>query len=251
MFGHGRYAAGTIKATYGTGSSLMALTSGLIGDTPALARTIAWAIDGVPQYAVEGNITMTGSAMQWLGEFLGLADPTRELAALAETVEDAAGVFFVPAMAGLGAPYWKDDARGAITGLSRSHARAHVARAALESIAFQVADVFLAMEEASAMRFSELRTDGGATRNASLMQFQSDLLACPVLRSRDEELSALGAAWLSGLALGWWRSLDEVEKLSPLSDRYEPTLDAERRKQLYAGWKNAVSSVLPRKAVYA
>src|SRR5579862_1878390 len=207
MFGHGHYAAGTIKATYGTGSSLMALTPTLVSDTPMLARTIAWAIDVVPQFAVEGNIAMTGSAIQWLGEFLGLPDPTSDLVALAGTVEDAAGVFFVPAMAGLGAPWWDADARGAISGLSRHHTRAHMARAAIESIAFQIADVFAAMETASGMRFIELRADGGATRNASLMQFQANILARTVVRSRNEELSAIGAAWLSGLALGWWKSL--------------------------------------------
>jgi glycerol kinase len=251
MFGHGHYAAGTIKATYGTGSSLMALTPRLIADTPALARTIAWARDGVPQYAVEGNIAMTGSAIQWLGEFLGLPNPTKDLAALADTVEDAAGVFFVPAMAGLGAPWWDADARGSISGLSRHHTRAHLARAAIECIAFQIADVFSAMEAACGMRFMELRTDGGATRNASLMQFQSNILACPVLRSLNEELSAIGAAWLSGLALGWWKSLDEIEQLPCISDRYEPAFDAEKRERLYAGWKNAVSNVLSGKAVYA
>ncbi len=251
MFGHGHYTAGTIKATYGTGSSLMALTPGLIPETAALARTIAWAIEGAPQYAVEGNIAMTGSAIQWLGEFLGLPDPTRDLVALADTVEDAAGVFFVPAMVGLGAPWWNADARGAISGLGRHHTRAHLARAAIESIAFQVADVFAAMEAASGMRFTELRADGGATRNASLMQFQADIIACPVVRSSNEELSAMGAAWLSGLALGWWKSLDEIAALPCISDRYEPAFDRAKREELLAGWNNAVKNVLSRKAVYA
>ena len=251
MFGHGHFRAGTIKATYGTGSSLMALTPTLVSDTPSLARTIAWAIDGVPQYAVEGNIAMTGSTIQWLGEFLGLPDPASDLVALADTVQDAAGVYFVPAMAGLGAPWWDADARGAISGLGRHHTRAHLARAAVESIAFQIADVFAAMETTSGMRFTELRTDGGATRNASLMQLQASILARPVLRSRNEELSAIGAAWLSGLALGWWQSLDEIEKLPCMSDRYEPQFDSQKREQLYAGWKNAVGHVLSGKAVYA
>ncbi len=251
MFGHGHHAAGSIKATYGTGSSLMALTPDLISETAALARTIAWAIQGVPQYAVEGNIAMTGSAIQWLGEFLALPDPTRDVVALADTVKDAAGVFFVPAMVGLGAPWWDADARGAISGLGRHYTRAHLARAAIDSIAFQVADVFAAMEAASGMQFTELRADGGATRNASLMQFQADILACPVVRSRNEELSAIGAAWLSGLALGWWKSLDEIAELPSTSDRYEPAFDPAKREQLYAGWNNAVKNVLSRKAVYA
>jgi glycerol kinase len=191
MFGHGRCAPGAVKATYGTGSSLIALTPKLVQDTPLLARTIAWSIGSAPQYAVEGNIAMTGSAIQWLGEFLGFDHPTNDLVALAAKVEDAAGVFFVPAMVGLSAPHWDADARGSISGLSRHHKLAHLARAAIESIAFQVADVFSAMEAETGMHFEELRVDGGATRNDSLMQFQADVLGRPVLRSPNEELSAL------------------------------------------------------------
>ena len=203
MFGHGQYTPGTVKATYGTGSSLMALTPGLPADTPALARTIAWSIGGKTQFALEGNIAMTGSAVQWVGEFLRLPDPAREAAALAATVPDADGVYFVPAMVGLGAPYWDASVRGTITGLSRSHTSAHLARAAIEAIAYQVADVFYAMEEAAGRAIGELHADGGATRNP-LMQFQADILGRPVLRSGTEELSALGASLLAGLALGWW-----------------------------------------------
>ena len=243
MFGHGRYAAGSVKATYGTGSSLMALTPALPTDTPSLARTIAWSIAGSTQFALEGNIAMTGSAVQWLGEFLRLPDPAADIAALALTVPDAAGVHFVPAMVGLGAPHWDAAARGSITGLLRSHTSAHVARAALDAIAYQVADVFFAMQEAAGMHFTELRADGGATRNQALMQFQADILGCPVLRSRNEELSALGAAWLAGLALGWWKTPGELEALPHDADRFAPQMDRNDREDLYSAWTRAVAGV--------
>jgi glycerol kinase len=243
MFGHAIYKSGTVKATYGTGTSLVALTTALASDAPMLARTIAWSIGKETQYAVEGNIPMTGSAIQWLGEFLGFQDPTGDMVARASTVENSGGVFFVPAMVGLGAPYWDAEARGAILGLGRHHTSAHLARAALEAIAFQIADVYFAMEAASGLQFNELRADGGATRNASLMQFQADVLRQPVLRSLNEELSAIGAAWLSGLALGWWGSVSDLERLAFAPDRFVPTLESERSEQLYKGWKEAVSHV--------
>ena len=243
MFGHGRYGPGSVKATYGTGSSLMALTSSLASDTPNLARTIAWSIAGTTQFALEGNIAMTGSAVQWLGEFLRLPDPASDVAALARTVPDAAGVYFVPAMMGLGAPHWDAQARGSVTGLGRSHTAAHLARAALDAIAYQVADVFFAMQDAARMQFAELRADGGATRNEALMQFQSDILGRPVLRSANEELSALGAAWLAGLALGWWKTPDELEALPHGADRFAPVMDGLERDRLYAGWTRAVTGV--------
>jgi glycerol kinase len=244
MFGHGHYTPGTVKATYGTGSSLMALTPGLPADTPALARTIAWSIGGQTQFALEGNIAMTGSAVQWVGEFLGLSDPSREAAELAATVADADGVYFVPAMVGLGAPYWDASVRGAITGLGRSHTSAHLARAAIEAIAFQVADVFYAMEQLGDTKCSALHVDGGAARNNQLMQFQADVIGCPVLRSGTAELSALGAALLAGLALGWWNSLAEIADLPQTVDHFAPAMTDDDRKHRYAGWKTAVERAL-------
>ncbi len=241
MFGHAKYAPATVKATYGTGSSMMALTSALADDTPTLARTIAWSIGSETQYALEGNIPMTGSAIQWLGEFLGLDDRTVKTVALAEAAESSQGVYFVPAMVGLGAPYWDSEARGAVLGLGRQHTSAHLARAALEAIAFQIADVYFAMEAACGLRFKELRTDGGATRNASLMQFQADVLGQPVLRSLNEELSAIGAAWLSGLGLGWWKDTTELEPLASTPDRFLPAHDFGKFEALYLRWKDAVS----------
>ncbi len=240
MFGHGCYAPGTVKATYGTGSSLMALTSTLIADTCALARTIAWAIDGTVQFALEGNIPMTGAAIQWVGEFLHLPNPAADAARLAAAMETSEGVYFVPAMVGLGAPYWDAHARGAIYGLGRSHTSAHLARAALDAIAYQVADVFFTMEQAIGAPIRELHTDGGATRNQSLMQFQADILGRTVLRSANEELSALGAAWLAGLELGWWNSLEELACLPRTEDVFSPAMNDGDRARLYGGWSDAV-----------
>ncbi len=240
MFGHGRYDPGTVKATYGTGSSLMTLTASLIPETPSLARTIAWSINGRTQFALEGNIAMTGSAVQWVGEFLQSPNATADAVALAANVPDSNGVYFVPAMVGLGAPYWDAKARGIIAGLGRSHTTAHLARAAIDAIAYQVADVFFAMEEAAGEHVRELYTDGGATRNEDLMQFQAGILGRPVLRSSNEDLSALGAAWLAGLALGWWGSLDDIEALPHRTDRFEPSLGQAERDRLYGGWKKAV-----------
>ncbi len=240
LVGHGSYAAGTIKATYGTGSSLMALTPALVPETPALARTVAWSIGKQTQFALEGNIYMTGSSVQWVGEFLGLANPTADAVALAATVRDAGGVYFVPAMVGLGAPHWDSAARGSITCLGRSHTAAHLARAAMDSIAYQVADVFLAMEQVAGVPLPELHADGGATRNTELMQFQADLLGRSVHRSSNEELSALGAAWLGGLALGWWNSLADIEALPRNTESFEPKLAPADRDCLYRGWRHAL-----------
>lgn len=241
LFGHGEYVPGTVKATYGTGSSLMALTPALAADTPILARTIAWSIADKTQFALEGNIAMSGSAVQWVGEFLHLADPAQEAASLAATVPDSDGVYFVPAMVGLGAPYWNAAARGTITGLGRSHTAAHLARAAVEAVGYQVADVFFAMQDACGMRFSALGADGGATRNRTLMQFQADIIDRPVLRPAHEELSALGASWLAGLALGWWSDLKEIAALPSAIERFSPAMNAAEREPLYQGWKAAVN----------
>jgi len=243
MFGHGHFAAGAVKATYGTGSSLMALTPALLPDTPSLARTIAWSAVESTQFALEGNIPMAGSAVQWLGEFLNLNDPAAAIAELASSVGDAGGVYFVPAMLGLGAPHWDANARGSISGLCRHHKPAYLARAALDAVAYQVADVFFAMQSAAGMEFAALLADGGATRNSSLMQFQADILGCPVLRSRNEELSAIGAAWLAGIELEWWKSLPELESMGQNVDRFEPRMKEGEREALYDGWKHAIASV--------
>jgi glycerol kinase len=242
LFGHGSYRAGAVKATYGTGSSLMMLTDSLPDANTTLARTIAWSLKAEDvAFALEGNIAMTGSAVAWVGEFLGMTDPVDGAVALAGSVSDAAGLVFVPSMVGLGAPYWDTRARGVLANLERTHKAAHLARAAVDAIAFQVADVLFAMEKASGIAIPELRVDGGATRNDVLMQFQADLIQRPVLRSSNESLSALGAAWLGGLTLGWWKSLDEIEALTHIEDRFEPQVSKACAATRYAEWKLAVA----------
>lgn len=243
MVGHGTYTAGSVKATYGTGSSLMTLTRALSATTETLARTVAWSSSAGVQYALEGNIAMAGAALQWVGEFLGSPHPAEDTAALAETVPDSAGLVFVPAQVGLGAPYWDTEARGAIVHLERFHRAAHLARAAVESIAFQVADVFVTMEEVAGIELGALQADGGATRNTTLMQFQADVLGKPVLRSSHEELSALGAALLGGLQLGWWPDLDEIASLVHAADRFEPRMSNKTRAALRTSWKSAIQRV--------
>jgi glycerol kinase len=239
LVGHGRYEQGAVKATYGTGSSLMMLTPPLV-DARNLARTVAWSAPGGPHYALEGNIAMSGAAVQWVGEFLGLPHPIEDAAALAATVPDAAGLVLVPAMVGLGAPYWDSTARGLAANLERSHTAAHLARAAVDAIAFQVADVLEAMEAAAHVKLPFLLADGGATRNDALMQLQADILGRPVHRSTQEDLSARGAAMLGGLALGWWRSLDDLATLHDCTQIFEPHMDAGDRDRLRSAWRLAV-----------
>lgn len=241
MAGHGSYTPGTIKATYGTGSSIMTLLPEFRLAATGVATTMAWRIQGKPYFALEGNISMTGSAVQWVGEFLGLADPVNDTVKLAATVENSAGVHFVPAMVGLGAPYWDTVARGVLMDLGRSSCAAHMARAAVEAIAFQICDVFEAMESEAGCVLPALYADGGGTRNKDLMQFQADMLGRPVLRSQREELSALGAAWMAGLALSWWASLADLEKLRGRSEEFLPGLPFEQRERKYTGWKDAVA----------
>lgn len=241
LAGHGDFRPGIVKATYGTGSSLMMLTAALAADTPALARTIAWSTPTATAYALEGNIFMTGSALQWVGEFLNLPNPSADAATLAAQVPDAGGLYLVPAMAGLGAPHWDAAARGLIANLERTHTSAHLARAAVEAIAFQVTDVFFAMQAVAALPIPSLQADGGATRNDALMQFQSDILGIPVHRSTNEELSAIGAAYLGGLTLNWWPNLEAISKLPRQTQTFHPLLVESVRTHRYAAWQSAVS----------
>jgi glycerol kinase len=234
---------GTVKATYGTGSSLMTVTDGVV-ETAGLASTIAWATKAGVQYALEGNISMAGAGVQWVGEFLGLARPVEDAVALAATVTDSRGVVFVPGMAGLGAPHWRPSARGLVAGLEAGSKAAHLARAAVEAIAFQVCDVFAAMEEGAEAELPLLRADGGATRNDELMQLQADLLGRPVLRSACEDLSALGAAWLGGLELGWWSSMSDFAALPEEASRFEPRMKDDERLRRLDAWHTAVNRAL-------
>jgi glycerol kinase len=243
MAAQGCFDSGAVKATYGTGSSLMTLLPELpkMSGQSNLATTIAWGLPGVDvQYALEGNISMAGSAVHWVGEFLGLADPIRDTAKLAASVGGSDGTFFVPAMVGLGAPHWDNRARGTISGLGRTTRAAHLAHAAIEAIAFQVRDVFDAMVDESKCELPLLRADGGATQNDWLMQFQADILGRPVLRSRHEDLSALGAARLGGLTLGWWSTLADLSSLPSEAETFSPRMQPAERGDRYAGWKLAV-----------
>ncbi|MGC9222544.1 MAG: FGGY family carbohydrate kinase [Terracidiphilus sp.] len=241
LVGHGCYQPGTVKATYGTGSSLMMLTPSLVAEAKQIARTVAWSSAAGVHFALEGNIAMSGAAVQWVGEFLGLSHPVEDAAALAAKVPDAAGLILVPAMVGLGAPYWDSTARGLIANLERTHTAAHLARAAVNAIAFQVADVLETMEEAARVKLPVLLADGGATRNDALMQMQADVLGRPVHRSAQEDLSARGTALLGGLALGWWRSLGELAALPKSVDPFVPRSTESERGRMRSAWQLAVA----------
>jgi glycerol kinase len=234
--------AGMIKATYGTGSSLMTPTPAPVMSRQGLSTTVAWALDRKRvTYALEGNISMSGAAVQWLGEFLSLPDPAEDVARLAERVADAGGIYLVPAFVGLGAPHWKDAARGLICGLTRGSTVAHLARATVESIAFQVRDLFEVMQAESGMDPEVLLADGGASRNSMLMQFQADVIGRPVLRNLSADASALGATYLAGLASGIWQTLDQIEDLPRLRERFEPQMSIEERAARTLGWKTAIA----------
>lgn len=241
LFGQAGFRPGAIKATYGTGSSLMTPTPAPVLSQHGLSTTVAWALAGQPAtYALEGNISMSGATVQWLGELLGLANPVEEVVALAAST-DSAGVYLVPALAGLGAPHWNPAARGLICGLTRGSSAAHLARAAIEAIAFQVRDVFEVMQAEAGVDLTVLLADGGASHNDLLMQFQADLIDRPVSRSASADSSALGAAYLAGLAVGAWRSLAEIEQLPRERQRFEPQMAAPERAARIAGWQSAVA----------
>jgi glycerol kinase len=239
LFGHASFAEGSVKATYGTGSSLMMPTPLRLAAGGGLASTVAWGLDGIV-YALEGNIYITGAAVQWLADLTGLAGPgaVADLAAAAPTTN---GVYLVPAFVGLGAPHWDDSARGLISGLTRGSNLGQLARATVESIAYQVRDVFEVMQAASSGTLTVLLADGGVTRNTQLMQFQADILGLPVQRNDTPELSAMGAAYLAGLASGTWASTDEIAALPRSVVRFEPQMEETERERLYAGWQEAIA----------
>lgn len=237
LLAHGFLRPGLVKATYGTGSSLMTLAETQAG---CLAQTIAWEAEGKRQLALEGNITMTGATVQWLGQFLQQERPVNAVLRLAAQVSSSEGVYLVPAMNGLGAPYWDSEVEGAVYGLQRTSTAAHLAYAALESTTLQVAEVFDSMEQATGMPVLELHADGGASENRLLMQLQADLLGRPVYRSACAELSALGAAWLAGIALGCWPSLDALPSLPP-KEVFLPQMPEAERTRRRAGWRLAIA----------
>ncbi len=242
LFGQGCFRAGMAKNTYGTGCFMLMNTGTTLQHSQhQLLTTIGWQRQGEPlHYALEGSVFMAGAIVQWLRDGLGLIQSSAEVEALANQVKSTEGVTLVPAFTGLGAPYWDNDARAMLTGMTRGTTRAHIARAALESIAFQVADVLTAMQQDAPVPLTELRVDGGASGNDMLMQFQADLLGVPVLRPRVRETTALGAALMAGLGAGCYRSMDELCGLWQLERRFEPNCSPEKREERMARWALAV-----------
>jgi glycerol kinase len=245
LFGQQCTATGMVKNTYGTGCFMLMNT----GRRPVESRhrlltTVAWDLGDGPDYALEGSVFIAGAAVQWLRDGLGVIRSSAQVEALARSVPDNGGVYFVPALSGLGAPYWDPHARGTIVGLSRGSTAGHLARAALEAIACQTADVLDAMQADSGIALGELRVDGGATRNDLLMQFQADLLGVPVVRPRVHETTALGAAYLAGLAVGFWKDASALSAQWQLDHRFEPAMSADRRGAIKAAWARAVKRSL-------
>jgi glycerol kinase len=240
LFGQMCVDKGMVKNTYGTGCfMLMNIGNQFIESKNNLLTTIAWKIDGQTQYAFEGSIFIGGAVVQWLRDGLGVIKTSSEVEKLALSVPDTGGVYFVPAFAGLGAPYWDAEARGTLVGLTRGSTSGHIARAALQSIAYQTMDVLNAMEADAGMPISELRVDGGATANNLLMQFQANLLNCKVIRPNVVETTALGAAYLAGLAVSYWKNREEIQQLWQAEKEFIPTITPEIEKGI-KGWKRAV-----------
>lgn len=245
LFGQNAFQEGSTKNTYGTGCFMLMNTgSKAIVSQKGLLTTIAWEIDGQIEYALEGSVFVAGAAIQWLRDGLKLIDSAGETEAYASGVESSDGVYVVPAFVGLGTPYWNSDVRGAVFGLTRGTSKAHFVRAVLESLAYQTKDVLSVMEEESGLPLKSLSVDGGAVANNLLMQFQSDLLGVPVERPVVNESTALGAAFLAGLAVGFWESREELAKLRQVDRIFEPTMDGQKRDELYSGWHRAVKAAM-------
>lgn len=245
LFGQACFSEGMVKTTYGTGSFMLMNT----GDKPVksehgLITTIAWGLDGKVQYALEGSVFVAGSAIQWLRDGLRMFREAKDSEPYARRVDSTDGVYVVPAFVGLGSPYWNSEARGAVFGLTRGTSKEHFIRATLESLAYQTRDVLSVMIEDSGYRIPALRVDGGAAANTFIMEFQSDILNVPVERPDILETTALGAAYLAGLAVGFWKDQDEIRSLWSAGQRFEPKMPEEAREKLYKGWKKAVYATM-------
>lgn len=243
LFGQRCIKSGMVKNTYGTGCFMMMNT----GEEPIqsknnLLTTIAWQVNGKVEYALEGSIFIAGAVVQWIRDELGLIQKSQEIEKLASSVEDNNGVYLVPAFAGLGAPYWNQHARGTIVGLTRGANSGHIARAALEGIAYQVMDVLTSMKADSNIDIQELRVDGGAAANDILMQFQSNILRSPVIRPEVLETTALGAAYLAGLAVGYWKNDEEINSQWKADKKFTTSMAAEKSQALTDGWKRALKA---------
>jgi glycerol kinase len=242
LFGHVCNKPGMVKNTYGTGCfMLMNIGEKPIQSKNNLITTIAWKIGNKVEYAFEGSIFIAGAVVQWLRDELKIISTAAEIEELASNVPDSGGVYMVPAFAGLGAPYWNQYARGTIFGITRGTNRNHFCRAALESIAFQVMEVLKAMESDSGIEIKELRVDGGATQNNLLLQFQADILKASVVRPEVTEVTAIGAAYLAGLAVGFWDNVEEIQKQWQINKRFEPR--SENKENLIKGWYRAIQAV--------
>jgi glycerol kinase len=240
-FGQACFSPGMAKNTYGTGCFMtMNVGAAPQASNNRLLATLGWGLNGAVTYLLEGSVFVGGAAVQWLRDGLQLIRGSEEVEALARTVPDGGGVYFVPAFTGLGSPHWDPHARGTIVGLTRGSSGAHIARAALESIAFQSTELLLAMQRDSTSSLSELRVDGGAARNDLLMQFQADLIGVPVLRPEVTETTALGAAYLAGLAVGFWSGIDEIAAQWRLQRRFDPAMSSGAREALMGQWARAV-----------
>ena len=245
LFGQLCTQPGMVKNTYGTGCFMLMNTGEeMVASKNNLLTTVAWQIDGVTHYALEGSVFIAGAVVQWLRDGLGIIKTSADVEALAKKVETTDGVYVVPAFAGLGAPYWNQHARGVITGLTRGANASHIARASLESIAYQTMDVLKAMEADSGIEIKELRVDGGATQNDLMMQFQSDMLDTTVIRPIVTETTALGAAYLAGLAVGFWPDIESLQKQWQVEKKYQPDMTEERRSELSHGWHEAIKASL-------
>jgi glycerol kinase len=245
LFGQGCHEPGMAKNTYGTGSFLLLNTGTIpVASKHGLLTTIAWGLGNQVCYALEGSIFITGAAVQWLRDGLGIIKEAAEIEALAAQATDTEGVYFVPALVGLGAPYWDMDARGTIVGLTRGTNRSHLARATLEAIAYQSRDVLEAMQDDAGHRLDCLRVDGGGSVNQLLMQFQSDILAVPLEKPLVLETTALGAAYLAGLATEYWQDIDEIKGCWIRERRYEPGMAEAERAKRWEGWRRAVERSL-------
>jgi glycerol kinase len=243
-FGQGCVAPGRAKNTYGTGAFLLVLAGDRAPEPPGgVLATVACGPKGEPWYALEGSVFIAGAAIQWLRDGLQIIPAAADSEALAESVPDTAGVYFVPAFVGLGTPYWEPEARGTITGLTRGTSRAHLVRAALEAMAYSSAELLKAMTEAEHLDVPALRVDGGAAANDWLMQFQADVLGIPVERPDLVETTALGAAGLAGLALGIWKNADEFQASRNFT-RFQPRIEARQRQVLLEGWHRSVAAAL-------
>jgi glycerol kinase len=236
---------GMVKNTYGTGCFMLMNTgSKLVRSNNNLLTTVAWKIGNTTHYALEGSVFIAGAAVQWLRDGLKIIKSSSDVQALATSVEDADGVVVVPAFSGLGAPHWNPYARGTIFGITRGTTDAHIARATLESIAYQTYDVLKAMETDAGLPIKELRVDGGATVNDMLMQFQCDILSVRVLRPAIIETTALGAAYLAGLAVGYWKDITTISSQWKVSGSFSPNMQEEKKQKHLAGWQRAVTAVL-------